>query len=613
MRKSGETSGRRLAISEGTLQQIYEYIGKHPAERGGMLGSDTDGVIRYFVPDRTARCSVGAYDPDIAAMNAQIKSWKADGIRFNGFVHSHPPGCRRLSPPDEEYATRILGCFKSLDWLALPLVMTEADTGRFEVLPFIAVPDAKVRAQVSFEEAELEVERNSEANGVNGESQEERKGVDLSKGRPGGNGGIVEANARETALTVSPQQKPKSKTATADAGNQAEGGTLTSWRYHGDFPSAWRQPDLRRRGCGTHARVEVEERVRELQAAEASRAQATRYLDCVQTAYDLSVLDNTRLVEVGAGGAASLIRDLARAGVGESVLIDPDEITESNIGSQAADPRKIGKPKVEALAQEIRTINPASALLAMSCKIEDITDQDFEVLMKAPLRYWNHAAVARVYGSDPLGHPRQPGRVILLGLTDNFEAQARVHRLGLQYGVPTICAQEYREGVGAEITWTVPDVTSACHRCMTSSRYQAYLKEGYQNDVTSHGAPIFSAQMLNAVLGHIILAVAHHGTKHPRYGNLVRRMGNRNMVLLRMEPDFDNFMGRSVFGRRLAGAAEPGAFFMLDSLFVAQTPDCGQTESRPVCPDCGGAGDLRRAAGTFSDTRLMREKFPEKQ
>jgi hypothetical protein len=83
-------------------------------------------------------------------------------------------------------------------------------------------------------------------------------------------------------------------------------------------------------------------------------------------------------------------------------------------------------------------------------------------------------------------------------------------------------------------------------------------------------------------------------------------MGNRNLQLIRMDPDFDQFIGRPVFARRLAGAAEPGAFLMMDSLFVAQTPDFGQSETRPVCPDCGGVGDLRKLIGTFADTRPMR-------
>jgi hypothetical protein len=342
-----------------------------------------------------------------------------------------------------------------------------------------------------------------------------------------------------------------------------------------------------------------------LEQTEIIRPLSERHFERVKTGVDVKLLDGIRLVSVGNGGGVSLLRDTARCAFGEFVLVDPDQISEPNIGSQSADPAKIGMAKVEALAHDLRAINPASAVLAMTCKIEEITDSDFEILIKAPLRYYNNAAVARVLGSNPLGHPKLPSQVILLGLTDNFHAQARVHRLGLQFGLPTICAQEYEEGRGAEITWTVPGVTAACHRCVTASRYKAYA-DGYENTVTSNGASIFAAQMLNAALGQILLAVAHHGTRHPKYGNWVRRMGNRNLQWIRMDPDFDLFMNRPVFGKRLAGAAEPEAFFMTDSIFAAQTPDCGQTETRPVCPDCGGVGNLHDVIGTFADTRLMR-------
>src|SRR5262249_52713006 len=107
----------------------------------------------------------------------------------------------------------------------------------------------------------------------------------------------------------------------------------------------------------------------------------------------------------------------------------------------------------------------------------------------------------RTRGHRPV--PYQPQCVVLLALTDDFWAQARGHRLGLHFGLPTICAQEYEDGLGAEITYTVAGITPACHRCMTASRYKAYLEEGFKNDVTSHGAPIFAAEYLNAALGHV--------------------------------------------------------------------------------------------------------------
>lgn len=575
MKTETNNGSNRITMTQTIRDKICEFIGKFPAERGGILGADLDGVIRHFAPDPTARCTPAAYDPDIAEMNRQIKDWKADGIRFVGFVHSHPRHFKQLSGADEDYATKILGAFKSLDRLCLPLAMTIPDTGQFELIPFVALPDAKNRSKVIFAPAEIAIETKSTN------------------------------HAGDNAATTSSANQPEKAAPLTPGDDETAATGLTTWRYYGDFPSAWRESDLRKRGQSAKERVEPLERARELQQHETIRQLSARHFERVKTAVDVPLLDDTRLVFVGNGGAADLIRDSARCAFGEFVLVDPDQIAESNIGSQSADPAKIGMAKAEALAHEIRAINPTSAVLAMTCKIEEISDADFEVLIKAPLRYYNSVAASRVLGSNPLGHPKHPSQVILLGLTDNFNAQTRVHRLGLQYGISTICAQEYAEGRGAEITWTVPGITDACHRCVTASRYKAY-QEGYKNTVTSNGAPIFAAQMLNAALGQILLAVAHHGTRHPKYGNWVRRMGNRNLQLIRMDPDFDVFMQRPVFGQRLAGAAEPNAFFMMDSIFVTQTPDRGQSETRPVCPDCGGEGDLRNVISTFADTRLTR-------
>ena len=99
---------KKIVMSEQTRSHIYEFIGKHRAERGGILGADPDGVIRHFAPDPTARCGPAAYGPDIPEMNCQIEEWRNHKIGFAGSVHSHPIDYKRLSGADGEYAIRIL-------------------------------------------------------------------------------------------------------------------------------------------------------------------------------------------------------------------------------------------------------------------------------------------------------------------------------------------------------------------------------------------------------------------------------------------------------------------------------------------------------------------------
>jgi molybdopterin/thiamine biosynthesis adenylyltransferase len=307
----------------------------------------------------------------------------------------------------------------------------------------------------------------------------------------------------------------------------------------------------------------------------------------VRGAYDLERLAHCRIIYVGAGGAASFIEDLARAGVGEHVLIDPDIVAEVNLATQQAYRRDIGRAKVECIAERIRDINLNAVAVARQQRLEEISDAEFRELAFAPLN-----------GSRPVV-------TLLCGLTDNFAAQARVNRLALQLGLPSLCAQVYREGRAAEVTFTYPGVTPACHRCILSSRYKAYLEQGFKNDVTSDGTPIFATTRLNALKGFVTMAILHHGTAHARWGGLLARIANRNLAQIRMDPDLATKLGMKVFERVFGGGDRERILFD-DVVWLPQDPDCLEKNGRPTCPDCCGTGDLRDASGKFGDTREMR-------
>jgi hypothetical protein len=301
----------------------------------------------------------------------------------------------------------------------------------------------------------------------------------------------------------------------------------------------------------------------------------------VQTAYDLERLHHARIVAVGCGGAAEFLELLARAGVGEFVLIDRDVVAESNLATQQTYRRDIGRMKVEAIAERIRDINPEARVRPLYLSSDQLTDTEFRRLLR-------------------VNDPHRSMATLLCGMTDSFEAQARVNRLALQFAVPSLCAQVYFEGRAAEVTFTHPDTTPACHRCVLRSRYEAYLHEGFRNDVTSAGTPIGSTSRLNASKFLVAMALLHHGTAHPRWGDLLRRIGNRNLIQLRMHPSADLPAFRHVFRD-----ADLERILCDEAVWLPQRPD-SPTNGFPNCPDCGGGGDLRRAAGTFRDTRVMR-------
>jgi hypothetical protein len=302
----------------------------------------------------------------------------------------------------------------------------------------------------------------------------------------------------------------------------------------------------------------------------------------VETSYDLSWLKRCRIDSIGCGGARSFLEDMARCGVGQFVLIDPDTVTETNIATQQVFGREIGRAKVDCIAESILQINPYAWVKVYQKSLDEIDDSEMDTLTFFPL-----------YGGHGSFQPPASETTLLCGFTDNFYAQARVNRLALQFGLPSLCAGVYQNATAAEISFTYPGVTPACQRCILSPRYKSYLERGYKNTVTSDGSNIFATQRLNAIKGMIALCILHHGTGHPIWGEMLTRIGNRTLAQIRMHPDAPY----KAFAKIL-GNTDTSRLLFDETVWLPQEAD-------PNCPECRGTGDLRDAKGTFIDTRIM--------
>jgi len=311
----------------------------------------------------------------------------------------------------------------------------------------------------------------------------------------------------------------------------------------------------------------------------------------VASAYDLHALAGVRLVLVGAGGAASFGEAMARAGVGEFVLIDPDVVELANIGTQQTYRRDVGRPKVDAMAERILDINPHARVLGVRAHSDELTDDMFARLVHRPL------ANASVLG---------PSSTILCGFTDSFWAQARVNRLALDLGVAHVAAQVYEGGMGCEVSFHVPGRSVACGRCVLGGRYRAHLDPAVRlPEVTSHGTPLWATDRLNELKAQIVLAIAHGITDgdpgHPgriRYEELLEATATRNLVQVRLRPDAP----LPAFEKAFAGS-DRSRIVTDETLWMPQEPE-NPDHGFPACPDCGGTGDLRDAIGTIADTRI---------
>ena len=112
---------------------------------------------------------------------------------------------------------------------------------------------------------------------------------------------------------------------------------------------------------------------------------------------------------------------MARCGVGEFVLIDPDVVTESNLATQQAYRRDIGRPKVECLRERILDINPQAIVRALPKLLDDVSDTEFEDLATEPRRCFQRTEKLWGYLDVEAQVSITPAVTLLCGLTDQFE------------------------------------------------------------------------------------------------------------------------------------------------------------------------------------------------
>ena len=295
----------------------------------------------------------------------------------------------------------------------------------------------------------------------------------------------------------------------------------------------------------------------------------------ISSSVNLERLADTHALCIGCGGSAEFITDLARSGFGRFCLIDPDRYEHANLATQACFRSDVGTPKVESIAARIQQINADADVHPMHCSLDDLSDDALSELISET--------------------------TLVLGMTDSFHAQARTNQIALKWGIPSLCAQVYRGGYAAEVTFTHPETTLACHRCILSSRYDAFLKKGIKNHATSEGSQYVATPTVNSLKLWTTLALAHHGSGHSFWGDKLAELGNRNLALIQLDPNVDESLGIRAFKNAYN---HPNAFTG-NILWREQFPENPTTGYNYSCPDCGGTGNLKARGENIPDTKII--------
>ena len=269
---------------------------------------------------------------------------------------------------------------------------------------------------------------------------------------------------------------------------------------------------------------------------------------------DVERMRQSRVVVIG--GAYGLAKDLVRCGLGSVALIDFDYIDASNPARQDLNTIDIGRAKIEAVAAELKRINP-------SVEIETYLT-DFCALPSEQLK-------------EMLGQAD-----LVIDAADSFPCHARVNLIATQLGTPAMWIGLYRAGRAGEIVYWVRGVTPACYRCICVDRYRAFHGGGAK--ISSAGGTILDLHLVDAIAGQIAAGILTRGADN-RLGRIIEALGDRNLLQVKIDPDF-HLNNRDVFRERLG---EDPANFSFTTIALPMAPE-------PDCPDCRAVRALESEA-----------------
>jgi len=97
-------------------------------------------------------------------------------------------------------------------------------------------------------------------------------------------------------------------------------------------------------------------------------------------------LTNAKVVVIGAGSiGAPVVSQLAMAGVGRLVVVDPDRLTAANTGRHPLGSRFIGQHKAHALVGELRQSYPHHSFESHCARWQDVNDDEPQLFSDALL------------------------------------------------------------------------------------------------------------------------------------------------------------------------------------------------------------------------------------
>ena len=559
---------KTVKFSKEVLDEFRKDVGRFRAETGGMLASAiNEQVIDKCHFDTHSRNTPGTFYYDVESMSVVFREWKAAGYITNGIYHSHPRGVTQPSYHDISSALLHIDFF-GLEYFYLPIIQPDRRGLYMMYFYIVRKKDDKLEVTLSY----------------------------VLEAMPDG---YRYAPFRTWNQTYSIRQlysyresidRPVAKTEYRKKAVAAECSfVIPNIQMASDTVRETPDPIKKDTTRTTIIVKENSEMAEKSITREENDVQTPtqEYFIKVSSLYPSKVLDKV-IVCVGTGGARSFLENCARSGFRNYILMDADVVSPSNIATQGVFISEMGKKKVDVIRDRIVDINPDATVICVDKFLDDtVSDDEFMGYM----------------AQFP---DKKPTDYLILGCTDNFEAQKRSSLLALKYGTPYLAAMMYEGGAAAEIIFVYPGITESCPRCLLRERFEKY-ENGFVNDVDSSACPIFATERMNALKGYIALMLLMYGEDPDNpFSKMLDDVKNRNFVEIRLTPYLkDSKLGIGLFDRVFSDASR--YVYFDETLWVPQHPDRPEFGAE-TCKLCGGTGDLRTLQDKWKtvDTRYIR-------
>ena len=156
---------------------------------------------------------------------------------------------------------------------------------------------------------------------------------------------------------------------------------------------------------------------------------------------ETSYLANKRVVILGCGSVGSLVSlELARSGVANFLLVDPDIVEYHNICRHQCGLTDVGDLKVNALEKRLKNINPSVHIVKHGGIFQDI-----------PKKLLDDFCIA--------------GETVFVGCADNRNADVYSNRISILYGAAFVSIGFWERAYAGEIFYHIPGQNMPCYQC----------------------------------------------------------------------------------------------------------------------------------------------------